>query len=133
MIAYDLRCQQGHQFEAWFKNLKTFERQRKEKQIECPRCGSSEIEMVYQAQGIRKKLSLNAGATEGRKMLENIETFLQKNFENVGDDFADEARRVHYGKAEARNIRGEATSQEEKELVEEGITFFKVTSQKASH
>jgi hypothetical protein len=126
MIAYDLTCRMGHQFEAWFGNLKTFEAQRRKKLIECPQCGSDEIAMVYRPQAIRKK-KLRSGRASYEQAVRKVETFLRENFEDVGSRFAEEARKVHSGEGERRNIRGEATSEEERDLKEEGVPFYRVS------
>lgn len=132
MIAYDLECHRGHQFEAWFKNHKTFESQRKRSHIECPQCGSSKVEMIYRPQAIRKN-PLKSGAASGQRAAARLEVFLRENFEYVGKSFAEEARKAHYGETEPRNIRGETTAEEEAGLQEEGISFFKVSLPKSSN
>lgn len=132
MIAYDLECHRGHQFETWFKNHKTFESQRKRSLIECPQCGSFKVEMIYRPQAIRKS-PLKPGENPGRTAALRLEAFLRENFEYVGKSFAEEARKAHYGEAESRNIRGETTAEEEAGLREEGIGFFKVSLPKPSN
>ncbi len=126
MIAYDLKCRSGHQFEAWFKSLETFQKQRRTKLIECPKCNSTEVEIVFRPQAIKTKTSLNLERPRDIPVAERIETFLRENFEDVGKNFPEEARRTHYGETKARNIRGETTESQERELREEGINFFKV-------
>ncbi len=132
MIAYDLRCRQGHQFEAWFKDIGTFERQRGQGFIECPHCGSARIEMVFRPRAIRRKKPAPSPAGSGPPA-ERIEKFLLTHFEDVGDRFAEEARKVHYGEASPRNIRGQTTAEEEMELREEGVSFLKVRIPKPAH
>jgi len=133
MIAYDLRCCHGHQFETWFKNLKAFELQRKRGFIECPRCGSTDISLVYSASTIRGR-SLSRGSAQGPSSLTvRLGKFLEENFEDVGSNFPEEARRAYYGEAEPRNIRGETTPSEEEDLREEGIPFVTIALPKPSH
>jgi hypothetical protein len=129
MIAYDLRCSRNHQFEAWFKNLRTFEAQKEEGLIECPHCGSAEIDVVYSALSIGRS-SLKEPSRDTACRSRRIETFLAENFEDVGRDFAQEARRVHRGESEARNIMGETTPGEEKMLRREGVVYFKIARPK---
>ncbi len=126
MIAYDLRCHSGHQFEAWFKNGKAFESQRKRGLIECPRCGSSRTEMVFRPRAIRKTGNSGQALPPEAPLHSRIEKFLKDNFEDVGRRFADEARKVHYGEREPANLRGETTTEEEAGLREEGIGFIKL-------
>ncbi len=133
MIAYDLKCRSGHQFEAWFKSLETFQKQRCKKMIDCPECGSVEIEMVFRPRAIRTRSSLSLEGPRDMHTAERIVTFLSENFEDVGRNFAEEARRTHYGETKARNIRGETTASEEKELREEGISFLKLMLPKPCH
>ena len=134
MIAYDLTCHRGHQFESWFKNLKSFESQRRKKLIGCPRCRSVRIEIMYSARTIKKRSVLPEQASSGRggDAAEIIE-FIQKNFDDVGKDFAEEARRLHYGDSEPRSISGVTTDQEESDLREEGISFLKIAIPKPSN
>jgi hypothetical protein len=132
MIAYDLKCRRGHEFEAWFKNQKTFEKQRKEGLIECPGCGSSKVSMVYSSQAIRRS-SRRSAPPPSPSAVPEIEAFLNKHFEDVGKDFADEARKLHYGDEEPRNIRGETTADEDRELREEGIHYLKIALPKSSN
>jgi hypothetical protein len=125
MIAYDLRCGRDHQFEAWFKNLRTFETQRKRGLIECPHCGSTEMDVVYSALSIGRS-PLKEPSLDAARQSRKIETFLAENFEDVGRNFAQEARRAHRGESESRNIMGETTPGEEKKLRQEGVVFFKI-------
>jgi hypothetical protein len=133
MIAYDLTCGSGHQFEAWFKSYRNFDRQRKRRLIQCPVCDSAEIEIVFRPQAIRKKTPLQPPAPGTQHLGERIETFLRDNFEDVGDNFAEEARRLHYGESEPRNIRGHTTPAEEEDLQSEGVAFLKVAIPKPSN
>ena len=133
MIAYDLKCGSGHQFEAWFKSYRNFDRQRKRCLIQCPICDSAEIDIVFRPQAIRKNAPLRPPGKERVNLGERIETFLRDNFEDVGGNFAEEARRLHYGESKPRNIRGEATPEEEKDLQSEGVGFLKVAIPKPTN
>ena len=133
MIAYDLKCHKGHQFEAWFRNGKAFESQRKRGLIECPRCGSSRTEMVFKARAIRKTGHSGQASPPEAPSAARLEKFLKDNFEDVGRGFADEARKVHYGEREPANLRGETTADEEAGLREEGIGFIKVALPKPTN
>ncbi len=134
MIAIDLQCKNGHTFEGWFKDGKAYESQKKEGLISCPVCSVTSIERIPSTFAVKssqtlknhisKNLSdINAELAEiGRDVL----NFVEKNFDNVGCNFADEALKIHYGVSEPRNIMGVSTEKEEKTLEKEGIKFFKV-------
>ncbi len=119
MIIYDLMCENGHKFEGWFKNMEEFEEQKQNKLVSCPVCNNNNVEVIITRCSIKKK-----STHENMPIYERLQKFLEENFENVGDRFPEEA--IHYGLAERRNIRGTATEEEEEELRNEGIEFFKI-------
>lgn len=133
MIVYDLRCDAGHEFEAWFKNLKSFERQRKRNLIECPLCGSLSVALVYQASSIPRQALRKDSPPPAGLIQEKVRKFLEQHFEDVGTSFPEEARRVHHGEAEPRNLRGQATEDEEESLRTEGVPVFRIALPKPSH
>ena len=129
MIAYDLQCVNGHSFEGWFEDRKAYEAQKKKALIACPVCNSTSIARIPSTFAIKssnplKEFSDHQADIEniGRKIVD----FVEKNFDDVGTDFAKEALKIHYGVTKARNIRGVSTKEEEKTLKEEGVQFFKV-------
>ncbi len=131
MIAYDLKCGNGHTFEGWFEAHKSFEEQQRKNLIACPVCDDTSVVIVPSLFSIKSGCSSAqeprasgkpADEAEPRKMLE----FLEKHFENVGAGFAKEALKMHYGVSEKRNIRGTSTKAEEETLEKEGIKFFKI-------
>ena len=131
MIAYDLQCINGHTFEGWFEDRKAYLDQQKKGLITCPLCNDTSVDIVPSTFAIKssqpskpRQLSV-AEDTLQRVSREAIE-FVEKNFDDVGCDFAKEALKIHYGAAEPRNIRGVSTKDEEKTLKEEGIEFFKI-------
>ena len=127
MIAYDLECSQGHIFEGWFDNSDGFNDQMERGLIVCPVCGSSEISRRLSTFGIARKTRQPESDKEPRmNILENLVSYINDNFTDVGADFAKEALKMHYGVAEHRNIRGVSSAEEEKTLKEEGIPFFKI-------
>jgi len=129
MIAYDLKCINGHSFEGWFEDGQTYEEQKKNGFISCPICDSTSIARVPSTFAIKSSLSLKK-FNDQHEDLENINrkivNFVEKNFDNVGSDFTKEALKMHYGVIEPRNIRGVSTKEEEKTLKEEGVQFIKV-------
>lgn len=125
MIAYDLQCDKGHNFEGWFENAEGFEKQRKKGLVTCPICGSSEVNKILSTFGIAKHRPGDSPPPELENPMETISKFVEKNFENVGAEFTKEALKMHYGVTEHRNIRGVSTPQEEDTLRQEGVPFFK--------
>jgi hypothetical protein len=130
MIAYDLSCKHGHTFEGWFADLEAFQEQRRKNLIACPVCNDAEVQVMPSAFGIKKggpkprevsESSLPASDVTPEKFV----SFLEKNFEDVGHNFAKEALKMHYEVTEKRNIRGTSTATEEEMLEKEGIKFFK--------
>jgi hypothetical protein len=129
MKVLNLQCSHGHGFEGWFASEDDFQGQLGRGLVECPLCADT---------GITKLLSaprLNLGASEPAPRQEVMATpdaamqaqwlkmvrHVMANTEDVGEKFAEEARRIHYGEVEERGIRGQATRQETEALVEEGI------------
>lgn len=128
MIVFDLKCGAGHVFEAWFGKSSDYEDQAARGLIECPICGDKRIGKEVMAPAVSAKgdraladavdpqaakAMLAAMAAAQRAMLERSSY--------VGDRFADEARAIHLGEADARTIHGRATRTEAEQLAEEGI------------
>lgn len=130
MIAYDLQCVNGHSFEGWFEDEKTFKDQEKMGLIACPVCDMTAITRIPSTFAIKSsaRSSLSSENTEAQmaELSLRITDFVEKNFDNVGCDFAKEALKMHYGVTEQRNIRGTSSPEEEKTLKEEGIEFIKI-------
>lgn len=151
MIVYDLACDNGHVFEAWFKDSAAYDRQEKKKLLSCAVCGSSRVHKAPMAPRISKSRAKGgqaaaAGAeaesapapasyandptmvkaAELMKQLAKLRRHVEENADYVGDKFAEEARRMHYGEKGKRNIYGEATNREAKELTDEGIEFARI-------
>jgi hypothetical protein len=131
MIIYDLRCRGEHTFEGWFKNREIFERQRTEGLIACPVCGDTDPVQVPTPPAIMGCEARAAGKKPetGRtalKTLQDVCEYVQKNFDDVGEKFADTALRIHHGEEDRRNIRGTTTQSEEQTLREEGVPFIKI-------
>jgi hypothetical protein len=143
MILYQLRCGKEHEFEAWFKDGQTCERQLARKSIECPVCGNRKVAKALMAPRIGagdKKQPLNLPAkppadsqqpmsvmaSAMRQHLQEVRAKIEANCDYVGDKFPDEARKIHYGETEARGIYGEATEEEHQELVDEGVEVARV-------
>lgn len=125
MIKYNLKCENNHNFDAWFSDSSNFEEQNKNNLIFCPKCNSTKIEKNIMAPNIgsKKQSYTNALKTEKNyeKIIKNVRKHVEKNFEYVGDKFADEARAIHYGEKEEREIYGETSVEEAVDLIEEGV------------
>ena len=131
MIAYDLQCTKGHSFEGWFEDRKAYLDQKKKGLISCPVCNVSSVDIVPSTFAIKSGApSISKDFAAEKAFLEKSEKeaveFVEKNFDDVGADFAKEALKIHYGAAEPRNIRGVSTKEEEKTLEDEGIQFIKI-------
>jgi hypothetical protein len=134
MIRYDLICDRGHEFDAWFSDSAAYDKQVKRKLVECAVCGSVKIEKQIMAPGIPAKANrksdvarpMMSGGGDPRmqammQMMRDFREHVVKNADNVGDNFAEEARKIHYNEAEKRGIYGNATPDQARELMEEGI------------
>ena len=125
MIKYNLKCENNHNFDAWFSDSSNFEEQNKNNLIFCPKCNSTKIEKNIMAPNIgsKKQSYTNALKTEKNyeKIIKNVRKHVEKNFEYVGNKFADEARAIHYGEKEEREIYGETSVEEAVDLIEEGV------------
>jgi hypothetical protein len=131
MIAYDLQCANGHTFEGWFEDRKAYLDQQKKGLITCPVCNDTSVDIVPSTFAIKSSQSsrprqLSPEEAALQKIGKEAVEFVEKNFDDVGCEFAKEALKIHYGASEPRNIRGVSTKDEEKTLKEEGIQFFKI-------
>ncbi|MCE5264680.1 MAG: DUF1178 family protein [Deltaproteobacteria bacterium] len=131
MIIYDLKCQNGHKFEGWFKDRGTFEEQAAGKIIACPVCGDTEAVLIPSSVAIMGRESRPAAAKpeavpSPQKMIREFQEYIRKNFDDVGDKFAEVALRIHHGEEDSRSIRGTTTGSEEETLKEEGVQFIKI-------
>ena len=140
MMRFTLHCDNAHEFEAWFGGNTDFEEQRERGLVECPQCGSPHVEKSLMAprvstgrrkdarmEGMRQTLT-NVHDGMMREKVREIAKTIRENTTDVGARFPEEARRIHYGEAEERGIRGQASPDEAKALVEEGVTIAPVPS-----
>jgi hypothetical protein len=147
MILFELRCSKDHHFEGWFRDGKGYEAQIKAGKLVCPVCGSRRIEKAMMAPRIGRGARSKSAKTEATnlpvpaaapappaqqaemkavQMLRDLRTQIEANCDYVGPAFAEEARKIHYGEAEARGIYGETSPEEAESLDEEGIEFARV-------
>jgi len=125
MIKYNLICRCGKTFESWFSSSNEYEVLKKKKLINCIYCNNSSVKKTVMAPNlssksnkITKKVKLESKI---KKELINIRKYIEKNCKNVGDNFSQEARSIHYDKKTSKGIYGKATPEETDELIEEGI------------
>jgi hypothetical protein len=149
MIRYNLRCERGHTFESWFQSSSAYETQEKRKLVNCPACGSAKVERAIMAPQIVSKKGrdstapaapaapadvaatevttpgstplLMAQERELRAKIKELRDHIVKNADNVGERFPNEARKMHYGDIEHRPIYGEASPDEARALIDEGV------------
>jgi len=128
MIRFSLRCASGHEFEAWFQSGEGYEAQRQAGEIACPECADSHVEKALMAPSIGRSREAGPPISQAqmRQMLVQLRKQVEQNCDYVGEQFAEEARKIHYGEVDPRGIYGEATDVESKELAEEGIEFGRI-------
>lgn len=141
MIRYALHCDKAHEFESWFPSSDSYEAQRKQGFVACPVCGSTRIDKALMAPQVARKdrapvaepatptpppsavAVVSPVEQELRAKLRELREHIVKTADPVGERFAEEARKIHYGETEHRSIYGQATPEEARELAEEGIEF----------
>lgn len=129
MIRYSLCCEKAHEFEGWFSESADFDRQKEAGYLTCPICGSGDVSKVLMAPAVttaRQKedtqaLAVSAAQKQAMSKLKEAIQEIRASSEDVGEKFPEEARKIHYGEAEARGIIGQASPVEVKSLIEEGI------------
>lgn len=137
MIVYDLRCENGHKFEGWFKDSSAFADQQARKLISCPVCGSGSNKIAPSSVMYIGKEASSARSRDKKpeelslqKAYDLLKDYVDHHFEDVGDRFTEVAVKIHRGLEEERNIKGTTTQSEEEYLTEEGIKYFKIPSVK---
>ena len=132
MIKFNLACDNNHTFEAWFSSSSDFDDQKERKLVSCPHCNSLDVEKALMVPAVstsrakdkKQQMLMNQAQAEAmnniRKMVEDVKA----NSEDVGDKFPEEARKIHYGEADARGIFGKASLNDVHELVEEGVDIL---------
>ncbi|PDS74072.1 DUF1178 family protein [Rhizobium sp. L43] len=129
MIRYSLTCDNAHEFEGWFSESADFDRQAATGFLTCPVCHSAAVSKLLMAPSVstarkkdeRQTLAMDAMRQEALQKLKEAVAAVKANSEDVGTQFPEEARKIHYGEADARGIIGQATFDEAQALVEEGI------------
>jgi len=134
MIVFDLVCEFDHEFEGWFKNAGDFESQQTTGLLTCPMCGTDNVIKVPSVSHINfgkkeKQLAELIEIQQNAESLANkITDYVTNNFEDVGEEFAEVSKKIHYGEEDERNIFGSATLEDALELHEEGIDVIPLPS-----
>ena len=128
MILFALRCAADHEFEGWFRDGATFDRQSAGSKISCPHCGDTSVSKAPMAPRVTRSRAVEATPSPAqlRKALQELRRHVETNCDYVGERFAEEARRIHYGEADPHGIYGEASRDESQALTEEGIEFGRI-------
>jgi hypothetical protein len=138
MIRYSLICDKEHEFDGWFASSDAFDKQVRRGLVDCPVCGSAKVQKALMTPGVPVKSNRKADAEpvkalhapadpkvrEMMEMVRKLREHVETNADYVGDRFAEEARRIHYGEEDPRGIYGEATLDDAVELHEEGIDIL---------
>jgi hypothetical protein len=126
VIIFDLQCENGHKFDGWFKDRQAFNEQNSRHLVTCPVCNCPGVDIIPSSITVMGKDKSEAKEISPAKALQMFHQYIDKNFEDVGNKFAEVALKIHYGEEEKRNIRGTTTPQEEDSLKEEGVSFIKI-------
>ena len=133
MIKYNLKCHKNHEFESWFSSSEEFEKLTKKKLLECIYCSSNNINKSIMSPMVSNSRSKNEDLDIVKKDLKNhksqllkLRKFIEKNFDYVGKDFSKKVREIYYDKKNKKAIYGTTTSEERKELSEEGIDLLSI-------
>jgi len=127
VIVYSLSCAAGHKFEGWFSSSTAFDEQSADGKLVCPVCDSRKVSKAPMAPALSNavgKQKSEPAAHELRKMrqfMTGLRKHVMETAENVGSNFPEEARKIHYCEIEERPIYGEASVKDAIELVEEGV------------
>lgn len=128
MIVYSLQCEGGHAFEGWFRDSRAFDEQAAEGKLVCPVCDARKVTKAPMAPAIASAASGVVGGRsapdEMRKMrqfMTGLRKYVESHADYVGPQFPEEARKIHYGEVEERQIYGEASLKDVRELLEEGV------------
>ena len=130
MIKYRLQCTHGHEFEGWFASSASYDAQIAAGQLTCPECNSSDVGKSIMAPNVATRARPEGSATDDevparyRNLVREVTRVLAAASEDVGARFPEEARKIHYREVQQRAIRGIASLDEARELVEEGVEIM---------
>lgn len=133
MIRYQLICAHGHEFEGWFSNSAAYDEQAERGLVTCPNCGSAEVTKALMSPGIARRRTSANNPGELVEALREARNHVLASSENVGDKFAEEARKIHHEEVEPRSIYGSATADEADSLRDEGVDFHPLPALPEDH
>lgn len=145
MIHYQLRCSQDHEFDGWFRDSASFDQQASRGLLECPECGDRRVARALMTPSVPKKgerppapeaapasppapvaVAAPRMPDQVRAMLQRLRAEVEKHCDYVGEEFAEEARKIHRGESERRGIYGETSPEQAETLAEEGIEVARI-------
>lgn len=132
MILFELRCAHDHSFEAWFRDGAAYEEQAEAGAVACPYCGDTKVgkapmaPRIARRRGDAEEAKAREVMTQMRAKLIEMRRHVESNFEHVGEHFPEEVRRIHYGETEHRDIYGDASAEEARDLEDEGIAIARI-------
>lgn len=133
MIRFSLCCDRDHDFDGWFRDNADFDTQKKRGLVSCPVCNSPKVEKALMAPSVqtgrkREKVALGMNAEQKQLMgkLKELADKVKQNADYVGDKFPEEARKIHFGEADPRGIYGEASPDDVKELLDDGVEIMQL-------
>ena len=131
MICYSLKCSAGHTFDSWFGNVKAYEKLKASGLLSCSICGDPNVQkaimspsVAIKTKKLKKRSPLKQSTSAAEQALKDLRQHIEKTSENVGNNFAEEARAIHNGEAPERTIHGKTSLTEAKSLTEEGIPII---------
>ena len=126
MICYDLKCEKNHIFNSWFNCVDAYDKLEKSNLLSCAVCGSSNVHRAIMAPQVsrpntKESSPLSGEVSSAEQNISKIRSKLEAEVENVGENFANEARAMHDGESPMRSIYGEAKIKDAQALIEDGI------------
>lgn len=138
MICFQLKCYNGHVFDSWFRDSQSYDQQQQMNLVVCPTCGICDVSKAITAPNIikdradqkqeKKSEPLIDADLQMKELVRNVDRYVATNFENVGDKFAAEARKIHEGEIKGHGIYGKASPQDAQDLIDDGIDIFVMPS-----
>ena len=133
MIKYILKCNNNHEFKSWFSDSSEFEKLNKKRLLECIYCSSNKIQKSIMAPMISNNKSIDANTNsfdqelmKEKEKLTKLRKYVEKNFEFIEKDFSKKVREIYYDSKTKKNIYGIASTEEKKELADEGIDLVTI-------
>ena len=133
MICYSLICSEKHTFESWFANAQAYDMLKKQNLLSCSVCGNPKVEKAIMAPAVSAardtdltKEQPNLAPSDSERAFNELKSHIKRNSEDVGNNFAVIARKMHEGKTPERNIHGKTSLSEAKSLTEDGIPIIPI-------